>query len=438
MIAAPLWAETVVVTPTLAGQLPGVERKITTSHGDQLDPAISGNIIVYRDERGFDIDVWYYNLSTGQEAPVTTAPGDQQLASVSDGLIVFSDYTTTRCTHLLDSHGTSVNFTASANSESIDPVVDHGLVAWIDDRDGNWEIYAKKLATNEGRRITNSPDEDAEPAVSNGVIVWQRCAGGRCDIFSYDWASATTRQLTATPTGDERHSDISGTNVVYQALRDGEYDICSFDLVTGQEKQLALPGDQRNPSVSGDYVTFDDTATGTYHVGLWHIPSNTVFQVTSGTASQYLNDIDGNRIVYTDDRNGQDDIYMYEFPPLDTPDQFTFGDRTGVALNTPIESNSVAVTGNYVPVPISIAGGSITVNGGAFTSTAGIVNRNDAVTVRLMSSGSYSTTTNVTLTIDGVSDTFSVTTMAQPADYETVSSYLGNDPNQSILNIRYV
>ena len=38
--------------------------------------------------RGADMDVWYYDLSTGVEAPVTVATGDQELTDVSDGSIV--------------------------------------------------------------------------------------------------------------------------------------------------------------------------------------------------------------------------------------------------------------------------------------------------------------------------------------------------------------
>jgi len=47
------------------------------------------------------------------------------------------------------------------------------------------------------------------------------------------------------------------------------------------------------------------------------------------------------------------------------------------------------------------------------------VNNNDTVTVQLISSGSYSTKTDATLTIGGVSDTFSVTTTSTPPGNRT-------------------
>jgi len=93
------------------------------------------------------------------------------------------------------------------------------------------------------------------------------------------------------------------------------------------------------------------------------------------------------------------------------PDQFTFTDQTGAALSTLVTSNMITVSGINAASPISITGGTYSVNSGAYTSAAGSVTDGATVTVRVTSSASYSTTVNSTLTIGGVSDTFSVTTI---------------------------
>ncbi len=303
------------VAGAAAPTLTGVETRITTNLADQFDPAISGNLIVYTDTRGADRDIWYYDLATGLEAPVTTAPGNQDLTDVSQGLIVYTDESVADVVVFDTIAHSTTNLTNAANSLSIDPSIGQKLVAWTDNRDGNIEIYAKDLITGEERRISNSPDRDERSAVSNGTIAWQRCgASGTCDIFAYDWASKATRQITNTPADDERMPDISGTRIVYQGLRGTERDIFAFDLATGVETRLALPGDQVNANVSGDFVAFEDLSSGTYKIKLWHIPSGAVFDIaTAASGAQFLNDIDGNRVVFTDDRNGQLDIYLYEF-----------------------------------------------------------------------------------------------------------------------------
>jgi len=109
------------------------------------------------------------------------------------------------------------------------------------------------------------------------------------------------------------------------------------------------------------------------------------------------------------------------------PNPFTFTDQTGVALSTVITSNPITVSGISVAVHISITGGTYAINSGAYTSAGGTVNKGDTVTVRQTSSASYSTTTDATLTIGGVSDTFSVTTVVnlwtQRADFGETGRY---------------
>lgn len=102
-------------------------------------------------------------------------------------------------------------------------------------------------------------------------------------------------------------------------------------------------------------------------------------------------------------------------PADTTPNAFTFADQINAELSTVVTSNTITVSGIDAASPISISGGSYAINGGAHTSSSGMVTNGQTVTVRATSSASYATPTNATLTIGGVSDTFSVTTKAAPS-----------------------
>ena len=117
-----------------------------------------------------------------------------------------------------------------------------------------------------------------------------------------------------------------------------------------------------------------------------------------------------------------------------TPNPFTLTDRTNAALSTEFKSNAITVTGVDVAVPISIVGGTYSINGAAFTCTSGTVNVGNTVKVRKMSAAAYSTTKNATLTIGGVSDTFSVTTMAADT---TPNAFTFTDRTNAILSTEY-
>ncbi len=95
-----------------------------------------------------------------------------------------------------------------------------------------------------------------------------------------------------------------------------------------------------------------------------------------------------------------------------TPDAFSFTDQTDVGRSTPITSNAITISGINSATAISVNNGEYRINNGGFTSTTGTVANGDTVQVRHTSSGSFSTTTDTVLTIGGVSDTFTSTTLA--------------------------
>ncbi|GAB4257310.1 MAG: hypothetical protein Kow0065_06490 [Methylomicrobium sp.] len=99
-----------------------------------------------------------------------------------------------------------------------------------------------------------------------------------------------------------------------------------------------------------------------------------------------------------------------------TPDAFSFPAQTEAPLNSTVASQSITVSGINAPAPISVVGGSYAVNNGGFTSASGTVNAGDRVTAQVQSANTHSTTTTATVTIGGVSGTFSVTTAAVVAD----------------------
>jgi serine protease len=100
-------------------------------------------------------------------------------------------------------------------------------------------------------------------------------------------------------------------------------------------------------------------------------------------------------------------------PGTDTmPDPF----RLFVLKNRPLDiefvSNTVVITGIDAPAPISIAGGSYSIDGGAFTAAAGAVNNGQLVTVKLTSANAINTASSAVLTVGGFSTSLSVTTGA--------------------------
>jgi hypothetical protein len=98
-----------------------------------------------------------------------------------------------------------------------------------------------------------------------------------------------------------------------------------------------------------------------------------------------------------------------------TPTPFSFTPLIDVYPSSVQISNPITVASTNVPAPISVsAGGQYSINGGGFTSVAGVVSPGAQVRVQLTAASGYSTSDSTALTIGGVSSTFTVTTGAQP------------------------
>jgi hypothetical protein len=137
---------------------------------------------------------------------------------------------------------------------------------------------------------------------------------------------------------------------------------------------------------------------------------------------------------------GNDDVGATGTGNDTTPNAFSFTPQSGVAPGTETTSNTITVTGIDAPAPISISsGGSYSVEGQPFTSTAGKVNAGQTVAVRHTAPTTYSTVTTITLTIGDLSAPFTTTT-APPAGADIVpdafifASLMGVAPGTQITS----
>jgi hypothetical protein len=99
-------------------------------------------------------------------------------------------------------------------------------------------------------------------------------------------------------------------------------------------------------------------------------------------------------------------------PADTTPDAFSFVPQTQAAPATPITSNTVTITGINVATPISIAGGTYSIAGGAFTGAPGTIANGQTLALRGVSSATTdgSGILLVMVTVGTATSTFSITT----------------------------
>lgn len=99
-------------------------------------------------------------------------------------------------------------------------------------------------------------------------------------------------------------------------------------------------------------------------------------------------------------------------PPDTTPEPFIFVDIEDAATATEVRSNIIQIFGIDSATDVSVIGGSYSINGGDLTIEPGQINNGDTIELVITTPSANAATVEVILTIGGVSDTWSVTTIS--------------------------
>ncbi len=144
------------------------------SRGANL-PSISGNIIVWEDWRNENADVYAYDLSAHQEFPVVTGPGDQENPNISEQIVVWRDNRRSQSLNNFDIYGYDLKthrefFISNWGVGASAPKVSGNFVVW-DDLDNVYAYDLTKqtlltIATGGGTRTNR------QPSVFGNIAVW--------------------------------------------------------------------------------------------------------------------------------------------------------------------------------------------------------------------------------------------------------------------------
>ena len=89
-----------------------------------------------------------------------------------------------------------------AGSAQEQPTIDGHIVAWADNRSGNYDIFMYDLETGLERWVCVNPFIQVHPSVSGERIVWQDMRSGKADIYMYD-AVSRTESIVASGKGQQ-------------------------------------------------------------------------------------------------------------------------------------------------------------------------------------------------------------------------------------------
>ncbi len=209
---------------------------------------------------------------------------------------------------------TRITTSGSAN----DPDIYNDIIAWVDYRNGNNDVYMYNISTKEEIKIPTNGSANC-PCIYGDKIVWEDDSHmlpswDLSDIHMYDLSTKKETQISAhlEELVAEGQPDIYGDKIVWQDLYDEDWGVSMYDLSTKEE--TFITHDALYPAIHGNrivyYVYHPRNGPGS-DIYMYDLSTKKETQITTSGSADYPA-IYGNRIVYADNRRGNYDIYMYD------------------------------------------------------------------------------------------------------------------------------
>jgi len=328
----------VVLQPETAPMLTGTFQAVNNGFGDQTDPHIDCDLASYTNDDFFGfLSIHYFDFSTNTDH-VIPGIGTDILSDVSGGIITYTEATASGPLIILFDTATKTQ-TVVPGLQNSHPRLGSNLVVFENRsffvNPNQSEISVYDVTNSTVSRLTDDLLLDRNPAVSGTgkAVVWEKCqtTGLGCDIYSAIQMSPgvfTTGALTGAASED-RQPQTDGRIAVYISNRDGENDVYFQPVAGGVETRLSIPGEQRNPNITGNLITFESmvqtTAGSAFDLFVYNINAARLYRVTNTLVNETLNHVtmcnDVVRIVYA--HPGVDyDVSAFTFhPPSSAEDQ---------------------------------------------------------------------------------------------------------------------
>jgi Tol biopolymer transport system component len=192
------------------------------------------------------------------------------------------------------------------------------VIAFISQRDGNFEIYVINADGSDPRRLTNDAGEDDQPAWSpdGSQFAFDSDRGGNFEIYVMATDGTGLQRLTtnrAVDAGPDWSPD--GTRITFVSLRDGNAEIYVMNADGSDQRRLTQnpPGDfEPDWSPDSTQIAFSSQRTGEYaDIYTMDADGGNLRQLTDSDGHDAFPDWspDGSQFVFISERDGNWEIY---------------------------------------------------------------------------------------------------------------------------------
>jgi TolB protein len=330
------WICVIVCTPTLPAYAAtnGVMTALTrgSAESTQSAPAVSGANVVWTNftsatTSGGNFDIFFLNLDAGgTPRNLTNTPSEQEFLEDIDGSNVVFTHNSNRTAGDIVVYDSSLDVAqtvAAANTlfHYEQPAIRGRYVVYVRvgahlDIDGFDNVLGLPLDS----LITSDGPAQARPRIAGNYVVYEDYQSGTADVFGYQISTAGPPFAIARSAAAESTPDIDGRTVVYAAHLGNADQIFAYDFETRVTTQLTDAESMKLfPRISGSRVGWADDRSGDLDLYSYNLAQGVEEPLVVGAGDQFLSDIDGNRVVYTSNASGFEEVYLFTLdgpPPV--------------------------------------------------------------------------------------------------------------------------
>ncbi len=301
--------------------------QITSSSMDEITPTIgndgNSDIVVYNKIPGAGV-IEYQRLNldgspNGTPVLISSGSTDDRLNDVSGNRIV---YTATLGSGLGEvtvfEIDTGVRTSITVPTLSPEAKIHGDNVAWTEASALGTQIrvFDLTLLGTGTSPLTLGFSDSKAVEIGSRFVVWQEDDGSDSDVMAYDLGSGFQFPVSANSGIVESSPSTDGDLIVWQFTGTaGGTGISYMDVSTFTTIVVIDDGaNNLNPSVSGDFISYESDVNGNFDVFVHRISDGQTFQVTTSSDDQTLNGVFGNLISYATANSSDDsDIFVTSF-----------------------------------------------------------------------------------------------------------------------------
>lgn len=225
------------------------------------------------------------------------------------------------------------------------PAISGNRIVWEDNRNGDWEIYMYNLESKSEKRITHNSKNQGDSTINGNIIAWidHRNAGSttNCDVYMYNLQTDDTTRITP-KSGYYNYIKIDNNHIYY--YNSGK--IMRYSIPT--HKTVTVLQNAWDYDVNNDKIVWTDFRNANDDIYMKNLKTGRVTAVCTNPHTQNHPAIYGDTVVWEDWRNGNADIYMANIAPpkviSTTPSNYQIGSSRKSIISLKFNSSIKAST----------------------------------------------------------------------------------------------